>query len=89
MDKELEWSLPIPRNPAFSCNNENQRTAFKAVDPRDRDLNLEPAEKKTAGASVDRRTTPFCDAARAISDKKKIPLVGLCLILRCYRNISL
>jgi hypothetical protein len=48
--------------------------------PRGRDLNLEPAENKTAGASTDRSTTPFCDAPRALTADKEMPLVGMCLI---------
>ena len=93
MNKEIarawKWSRPIPRTLGFSWNKENHRTAFKVADPRGRDMNLEPAENKTAAASINRPTTPFCDAARALPGEKEMPLVGLCLILRCYRNINL
>jgi hypothetical protein len=93
MNKELaracKWSRPIPRTLGFSWNKENHRNAIKVANPRGQDLNLKPAENKTAGASIYRPTTPFCDAARAISGEKEMPLVGLCLILRCYRNINL
>jgi hypothetical protein len=89
MNKELEWAWHIPRTLGFSWNKENQRTAFKVADRRDRDLNLEPAENKRAGATTDRPSTPFRDAAKSLSSKKKIHLVGLYLTVRCYRNINL
>ena len=92
MNKELawawKWSRPIPRTLGFSWNKEYHRNVIKVANPRGQDLNLEPAENKTARASIDRPTTPFCDAARTLSGEKEMPLVGLCLILRCYRNIN-
>jgi len=91
INKELarawKWSWPIPRTLGSSWNKENYRTAFKVADPRDRDLNLELAKNKTAGASIKQPTAPLCDAARAPSGEKEIPLGGMHLILRCYRNI--